>query len=320
MAVAGNNRQPPERGARKFPRLPIAVDRSAPRLSKPDWLRVRARTHDEASRRVTQILSENRLSTICREAACPNIGECFSHGTAAFLIMGSVCTRRCPFCDVAHGRPEPLDAQEPLRLANAVRAMELSHVVITSVDRDDLLDGGAGHYAAVIAALRAAVAGISVEILVPDFRGRLQKALDILGREPPDVFNHNLETVPSLYRSARPGADYRNSLAVLSGFKSLHPDVPTKSGLMLGLGETDDEVTAVLSDLLEAGTDIVTIGQYLAPSSAHLPVRRYVHPEEFERWREKAVAMGFKTAFTGVFVRSSYHAGEVARSTSHGAK
>lgn len=301
-----------QKGEEKFARLPIKIDHSAPKLPKPAWLKVRARTHDAQSERVGAILKENKLSTVCREAACPNIGECFAHGTATFLIMGEVCTRRCPFCDVAHGRPAPLDATEPERLARAVKEMGLKYAVVTSVDRDDLLDGGAGHYAAVIAALRQAVEGIRIEILVPDFRGRLFQALEALSQTPPDVFNHNLETVSALYKTSRPGADYRHSLRLLREFKDAHPLVPTKSGLMLGLGETEKEVEAVLQDLLEARVDILTMGQYLAPSAAHLPVRRYVSPEEFHLWEEKALAMGFKKAFAGVFVRSSYHAAEVA--------
>lgn len=301
-----------EKGKQKFARLPIKIDHSAPKLAKPSWLRVRARTSDARSERVEAILRENRLSTVCREATCPNIGECFAHGTATFLIMGEVCTRRCPFCDVAHGRPAPLDTTEPERLARAVKEMGLTYAVVTSVDRDDLPDGGAGHYAAVIRALRSAVPHIHIETLVPDFRGRLHKALTALAADPPNIFNHNLETVPALYKTSRPGADYRHSLLLLREFKNQHPEIPTKSGLMLGLGEKDDEIEAVLNDLLEADVDIVTMGQYLAPSSAHLPVRRYLSPEEFHRWEDKALAMGFKRAFAGVFVRSSYHAAEVA--------
>ena len=301
-----------EKGARKFERLPIHVDRNAPRLPKPAWLKVRARTHDAQSERVAGILAQERLSTVCREASCPNMGECFSHGTAAFLIMGEVCTRRCPFCDVAHGRPAPLDAGEPQRLAQAASLMGLHYVVVTSVDRDDLFDGGASHYAAVIRALRQKIKAVQIEILVPDFRGRLPRALDILCKEPPDVFNHNLETVPSLYRTCRPGADYAHSLRVLREFKDRCPQIPTKSGIMLGLGETDEQVEEVLRALLENGVDIVTLGQYLAPSAHHIPVRRYVSPQEFAAWQQKALSMGFKKAFAGVFVRSSYHAGELA--------
>ncbi len=297
-----------EKGAQKFARLPIRIDHSFRSIPKPKWLRVKALSMSENSRHLADILSEARLSTVCREASCPNIGECFSRGTAAFLVMGNVCTRRCPFCDVAHGRPDPLDATEPQRLAQAVRRMNLKYVVVTSVDRDDLSDGGALHYSRIIHALRTSVCGVRIEILIPDFRGRLENALNILRQTPPDVFNHNLETVPSLYKIARPGADYQHSLRVLREFKQLCPDVYTKSGLMLGIGETDEEVFKVLEDLLVNKVEILTLGQYLAPSHAHLPVRRYVSPDEFKRWQTCALKMGFKKVFAGVFVRSSYHA------------
>jgi lipoic acid synthetase len=259
-------------------------------------------------RRVKRLLREQKLATVCEEASCPNLGECFSHGTATFMIMGELCTRRCPFCDVAHGRPNPLDPEEPEHLAQAVARLGLAYVVITSVDRDDLRDGGAGHFAACIAALRARSPATRIEVLVPDFRGRVQRALPLLTATPPDVFNHNLETVPRLYRRARPGADYAWSLDLLEAFKAAVPDVPTKSGLMLGLGEERDEVLAVLEDLRGHGCDMLTLGQYLAPSRHHLPVERYWTPEEFRELGEAARAMGFTRVASAPLVRSSYHA------------
>lgn len=295
--------------------LPIsreaACDAGAP-LPKPAWLRVRASVSGGAEDPLRRILSSFSLSTVCREANCPNRAECYSSGTAAFLILGEVCTRRCAFCDLASGTPKPPAADEPQRLAQAVKALGLKYVVVTSPDRDDLRDGGAGHFAAVIAELRRVVKGIEVEVLVPDFKKKEETALGILSATPPDVFNHNIETVPRLYRVARPGASYEGSLALLKAFADKNPHIPTKSGLMLGLGETDDEVAAVLEDLRAHNVARVTIGQYLAPSKAHLPVRRYVSPEEFDRWREKALAMGFEKAHAGVFVRSSYHASDDA--------
>lgn len=279
-------------------------------LPKPAWLRVRASVSGGAEDPLRRILSSFSLSTVCREANCPNRAECYSSGTAAFLILGEVCTRRCAFCDLASGTPKPPAADEPQRLAQAVKALGLKYVVVTSPDRDDLRDGGAGHFAAVIAELRRVVKGIEVEVLVPDFKKKEETALGILSATPPDVFNHNIETVPRLYRVARPGASYEGSLALLKAFADKNPHIPTKSGLMLGLGETDDEVAAVLEDLRAHNVARVTIGQYLAPSKAHLPVRRYVSPEEFDRWREKALAMGFEKAHAGVFVRSSYHASD----------
>ncbi len=281
-------------------------------LPKPAWLRVRASVSGGAEDPLRRILSSFSLSTVCREANCPNRAECYSSGTAAFLILGEVCTRRCAFCDLASGTPKPPAADEPQRLAQAVKALGLKYVVVTSPDRDDLRDGGAGHFAAVIAELRRVVKGIEVEVLVPDFKKKEETALGILSATPPDVFNHNIETVPRLYRVARPGASYEGSLALLKAFADKNPHIPTKSGLMLGLGETDDEVAAVLEDLRAHNVARVTIGQYLAPSKAHLPVRRYVSPEEFDRWREKALAMGFEKAHAGVFVRSSYHASDDA--------
>lgn len=281
-------------------------------LPKPAWLRVRASVSGGAEDPLRRILSSFSLSTVCREANCPNRAECYSSGTAAFLILGEVCTRRCAFCDLASGTPKPPAADEPQRLAQAVKALGLKYVVVTSPDRDDLRDGGAGHFAAVIAELRRVVKGIEVEVLVPDFKKKEETALGILSATPPDVFNHNIETVPRLYRVARPGASYEGSLALLKAFADKNPHIPTKSGLMLGLGETDDEVAAVLEDLRAHNVARVTIGQYLAPSKAHLPVRRYVSPEEFDRWRERALAMGFEKAHAGVFVRSSYHASDDA--------
>lgn len=277
-------------------------------LPKPAWLRVRASVSGGAEDPLRRILSSFSLSTVCREANCPNRAECYSSGTVAFLILGEVCTRRCAFCDLASGTPKPPAADEPQRLAQAVKALGLKYVVVTSPDRDDLRDGGAGHFAAVIAELRRVVKGIEVEVLVPDFKKKEETALEILSATPPDVFNHNIETVPGLYRIARPGASYEGSLALLKAFTDKNPHIPTKSGLMLGLGETDDEVVSVLEDLRAHKVGRVTIGQYLAPSKAHLPVRRYVSPEEFDRWRERALAMGFEKAHAGVFVRSSYHA------------
>ena len=276
-------------------------------LQKPDWIRVRL--SDAAQfREVKRVLREQRLHTVCEEASCPNIGECFSNGTATFMILGRLCTRRCPFCDVAHGRPEPPDADEPLHLAHTIAALRLSHTVITSVDRDDLRDGGAAHFAACISAVRARSPGTRIEVLVPDFRGRLEVALEILSASPPDVLNHNLETVPRLYREARPGADYAHSLELLRAFKARRPDVLTKSGLMLGLGETDDEVVAVMHDLRRHDVDMLTVGQYLQPRAGNLPVRRYVPPAAFAVLESTARRMGFAHAACGPLVRSSYHA------------
>lgn len=279
-------------------------------LPKPAWLKVKASVAGSAEDPIRSILSTYSLSTVCREATCPNRAECFANGTAAFLILGELCTRCCAFCDLAHGTPQPPSRDEPQRLAQAVKALGLSYVVITSPDRDDLKDAGAGHFAAVIGELRKAVPGIEIEILVPDFKKKEEIALRILSEVPPDVFNHNIETVPRLYRIARPGASYEGSLSLLEAFAKRNPSLPTKSGLMLGLGETDDEVLQVLMDLRKHGVERLTIGQYLSPSKAHLPVRRYVHPEEFEHWKHIAQELGFKKAHCGVFVRSSYHAAE----------
>jgi lipoic acid synthetase len=276
-------------------------------MRKPAWIKARAPTHPKVIQ-LKNLLREKKLHTVCEEASCPNLGECFSHGTATFMIMGDLCTRRCPFCDVAHGRPKPLDTDEPVNLANAVALMGLKYVVITSVDRDDLRDGGAGHFAGCVSAVRDKTPSTKIEILVPDFRGRMEAALKKLSLSLPDVFNHNLETVPRLYRKARPGADYAWSLSLIKKFKSRHPHVTTKSGLMLGLGEAIDEVKAVLKDLREHDCDMLTLGQYLQPSRYHLPVERFVSPEEFERLGEYAVELGFKNVASAPMVRSSYHA------------
>jgi lipoic acid synthetase len=296
------------RGAEKVARIPVkVVATTGPMPRKPDWIRARAPTDPKVTA-LKQLLRAQRLHTVCEEAACPNLGECFAHGTATFMIMGDICTRRCPFCDVAHGRPLPLDAEEPGRLARTIAMMGLRYVVITSVDRDDLRDGGSAHFAACIEAVRAASPDIRIEILTPDFRGRMDAALTALHRAPPDVFNHNLETVPRLYRQARPGADYAWSLSLLQRFKQENCSVPTKSGLMLGLGEEIDEVRAVLKDLRAHGCDMLTLGQYLQPSRAHLPVARFVHPEEFAELGEHARTLGFANVASAPMVRSSYHA------------
>jgi lipoic acid synthetase len=297
-----------EKGEAKLARLPVRVETpgSAP-LRKPSWIRVRAPVGG-AVERLKALLRRQGLHTVCEEASCPNLGECFAQGTATFLIMGDVCTRRCPFCDVAHGRPAPLDPDEPAHLATTVALMGLRYVVVTSVDRDDLRDGGAGHFGACIRAIRAAAPRVRVEVLVPDFRGRVGTALEALAASPADVFNHNLETVPSLYRSVRPGADYAGSLDLLRRFKALHPSVPTKSGLMLGLGETREEVGRVLVDLRAHRVDMLTLGQYLQPTRHHLRVQRFVPPEEFAEIGEEARRLGFRSVASGALVRSSYHA------------
>jgi len=296
------------RGAEKTARNPIPIiPVETPRQPKPQWLRVRSPLSPEVDR-LKHILRDAGLHTVCEEASCPNLGECFGGGTATFMILGDLCTRRCPFCDVAHGRPLPPDPEEPGHLAATVARMGLRFVVVTSVDRDDLRDGGAGHFAAVIRALRTECPDLHIETLVPDFRGRMDKALEILGEAPPDVFNHNLETVPRLYRWARPGADYAHSLRLLAEFKARQAAVPTKSGLMLGLGETLDEIRSVMADLRQAGCELLTLGQYLAPSRHHLPVDRYVTPAEFARLQRDGEAMGFRHVASGPLVRSSYHA------------
>jgi lipoic acid synthetase len=290
----------------KTARIPIKVAAAEP-LRKPEWIRVRAASSPRFTE-IKRILREHNLHTVCEEASCPNIGECFGKGTATFMIMGDICTRRCPFCDVGHGRPLPLDADEPANLAQTIAALKLAYVVITSVDRDDLRDGGAQHFVDCIRAVREASPATQIEVLVPDFRGRMDRALAILEAAPPDVMNHNLETVPRLYKQARPGSDYAHSLALLAGFKARVPGVPTKSGLMVGLGETDDEILATMRDLRTHGIDMLTIGQYLQPSRDHLPVTRYVHPDAFAAFEREAYAMGFRHAAVGALVRSSYHA------------
>jgi len=295
----------------KTARIPIKIV-PAETLKKPDWIRVKAGSPTTRFYEIKQILRENKLNTVCEEASCPNIGECFGKGTATFMIMGDKCTRRCPFCDVGHGRPDPLDADEPLNLARTIAALKLKYVVITSVDRDDLRDGGAAHFVACIAKTRELSPDTRIEILTPDFRGRLDRALDILKAAPPDVMNHNMETVPRLYKEARPGSDYDFSLNLLKRFKEFAPGVPTKSGLMVGLGETDEEILAVMRDMRTHGIDMLTLGQYLAPSGHHLPVRRYVHPDTFRMFEAEAKAMGFTHAAVGAMVRSSYHADEQA--------
>jgi lipoic acid synthetase len=289
---------------RKFP-LPVVA---AETQRKPEWIRVRAGSPSTRFYEIKSILREHRLHTVCEEASCPNIGECFGKGTATFMIMGDKCTRRCTFCDVAHGRPDPLDPEEPANLARTIAALALSYVVITSVDRDDLKDGGAQHFVDCIRAVRAASPATRIEVLVPDFRGRLERALEILQAAPPDVMNHNLETVPRLYRQARPGSDYAHSLQLLAEFKRRVPGVPTKSGLMVGLGETDDEILQTMRDLRAHGVDMLTIGQYLAPSRHHFPVQRYVHPDTFAHFEREARQLGFTHAACGPLVRSSYHA------------
>jgi lipoic acid synthetase len=295
----------------KTARIPIKVV-AAETLKKPDWIRVRAGSPTTRFYEIKQILREHKLHTVCEEASCPNIGECFGKGTATFMIMGDKCTRRCPFCDVGHGRPDPLDADEPLNLAKTIAALKLKYVVITSVDRDDLRDGGAAHFVDCIRRTRELSPATRIEILTPDFRGRMDRALEILKAAPPDVMNHNLETIPRLFREARPGSDYAFSLNLLKRFKAFAPDVPTKSGLMVGLGETDDEILQVMRDMREHGIDMLTIGQYLAPSGHHLPVRRYVHPDTFKMFEREAEKMGFTHAAVGAMVRSSYHADEQA--------
>jgi lipoic acid synthetase len=291
----------------KTARIPIKVVPHET-LRKPEWIRVKAGSPNTRFYEIKQILREHKLHTVCEEASCPNIGECFGHGTATFMIMGDKCTRRCPFCDVGHGRPDPLDADEPLNLARTIAALKLKYVVITSVDRDDLRDGGAAHFVECIRQVRALSPQTRIEILTPDFRGRLDRALGILKAAPPDVMNHNLETVPRLYKEARPGSDYQFSLTLLQRFRQEVPGVPTKSGLMVGLGETDDEILQAMRDMRAHGIDMLTIGQYLAPSGHHLPVRRYVHPDTFKMFEEQAREMGFVNAAVGAMVRSSYHA------------
>ena len=301
-----------QKSSDKVSRIPVKVVHTGEALKKPDWIRVKAASPNSRFHEIKDILRKNNLVTVCEEASCPNIGECFGKGTATFMVMGDKCTRRCPFCDVGHGRPDPLDANEPANLAKTIAALKLRYVVITSVDRDDLRDGGAAHFVECIQQTRALSPHTQIEVLVPDFRGRDDRALDILKAAPPDVMNHNLETVPRLYKQARPGSDYAFSLNLLKKFKALFPDVPTKSGLMVGLGETDEEILAVMQDMREHHIDRLTLGQYLAPSSHHLPVRRYVHPDTFMMFEAKAYEMGFQHAAVGAMVRSSYHADQQA--------
>jgi lipoic acid synthetase len=296
-----------QKAAAKLSRIPVKVE-AAEILKKPEWIRVKAGSATSRFYEIKEILREHKLHTVCEEASCPNIGECFGKGTATFMIMGDKCTRRCPFCDVGHGRPDPLDANEPENLAKTIAALKLKYVVITSVDRDDLRDGGAGHFVECIRKTRELSPGTTIEVLVPDFRGRDDRALEILKAAPPDVMNHNLETIPRLYKEARPGSDYQFSLNLLKKFKALHPGVPTKSGLMVGLGETDEEILEVMRDMRAHDIEMLTIGQYLAPSTSHLPVRRYVHPDTFKMFEAKAYEMGFTHAAVGAMVRSSYHA------------
>lgn len=299
------------RAADKMARIPIKIEETTAPLRKPSWIRVRLGESDNVAK-VKDALRANNLHTVCEEANCPNLSECFGKGTATFMIMGDICTRRCPFCDVAHGRPKPLDEHEPANLAKTIRDMALRYVVITSVDRDDLRDGGAAHFAACIREARVLSPKLTIEVLVPDFRGRMDPALTIFKDTPPDVFNHNLETVPRLYKQARPGSDYDWSLDLLERFKGLHPNVPTKSGLMLGLGEEIEEIEQVMRDLRAHNVDMLTLGQYLQPSKHHLPVVRYVHPDEFERLRVLGEQMGFSHVASGPMVRSSYHADQQA--------
>ena len=295
------------KGESKIRSIPVKVIGALP-LKKPDWIRVKAGSPSTRFTEIKQILREHNLHTVCEEASCPNIGECFGKGTATFMIMGDVCTRRCPFCDVGHGRPNPLDLDEPLNLARTIAALKLKYVVITSVDRDDLKDGGARHFVDCIRAVREHAPATRIEILTPDFRGRLDRALEILNAAPPDVMNHNLETVPRLYKEARPGSDYAHSLKLLKDFKATHPGVPTKSGLMLGLGERDEEILEVMRDMRAHDIDMLTLGQYLAPSGHHLPVKRYVDPAVFRMFEAEAAKLGFSHAACGPMVRSSYHA------------
>lgn len=297
-------------GSDKTARNPVKIIPIQP-LKKPDWIRVRSPS-SQTFYDVKRILREHGLHTVCEEASCPNIGECFGKGTATFMILGDLCTRRCPFCDVAHGRPKPPDEREPENLARTIAAMTLKYVVITSVDRDDLRDGGAQHFADCIGAVREHSPTTRIEILTPDFRGRLEIALDKLSMNPPDVMNHNLETVARLYRQARPGADYRHSLRLLSEFRTRFPGIPTKSGLMVGLGETDEEILQVMRDLRTHGVEMLTIGQYLQPTKGHLPVLRYVPPEQFKAFEREARQLGFRHAACGPLVRSSYHADQQA--------
>lgn len=299
------------KGESKVSRIPIKVMPSDPKR-KPEWIRAKAHSNPEVTR-LKKLLRSNELHTVCEEAACPNLGECFSHGTATFLIMGNICTRRCPFCDVAHGKPDPLDQNEPTQLANTIATMKLKHVVVTSVDRDDLRDGGATHFSLCVSEIRQQSPNTQIEILVPDFRGRMEKALEELTKNPPDIFNHNLESVPRLYKAIRPGSDYQWSLDLIKNFQDMHPNVSSKSGLMLGLGETMEEVKQVMQDLRDHGCRMLTLGQYLQPSRHHLAVERFVTPAEFDELAEIGKQMGFEHIASGPMVRSSYHADRQAQ-------
>ena len=294
------------KGASKVSRIPIKIEPSDPKR-KPSWIRAEVPNHPEVTR-LKKLLREHQLHTVCEEASCPNLGECFTHGTATFLIMGNICTRRCPFCDVAHGKPDALDENEPNHLAKTIATMKLKHVVVTSVDRDDLRDGGSAHFTRCIAEIRKQSPQTRIEVLVPDFRGRMEVALAELAKSPPDIFNHNLESIPRLYKAVRPGADYQWSLNLIKNFQKMHPDVSTKSGLMLGLGETLEEVQQVMQDLHDHGCRMLTLGQYLQPSRHHLAVERFVTPAEFDHLAETAKEMGFEHVASGPMVRSSYHA------------
>ena len=319
QSVDNYNASAKHKAAAKLSRIPVKVEQGEI-LKKPDWIRVKAGSPSTRFYEIKDVLRANKLVTVCEEASCPNIGECFGKGTATFMIMGDKCTRRCPFCDVGHGRPDPLDVNEPENLAKTIAALKLQYVVITSVDRDDLRDGGSQHFVDCIRRTRELSPTTQIEILVPDFRGRDDRALEILKAAPPDVMNHNMETVPRLYKEARPGSDYAFSLNLLKKFKALFPHVPTKSGLMVGLGETDEEILHVMQDMRAHHIDMLTIGQYLAPSTSHIPVRRYVHPDTFKMFEEKAYEMGFSHAAVGAMVRSSYHADQQAHAASEAAK
>jgi lipoic acid synthetase len=319
QTVDNYNASAKHKAAAKLSRIPVKVEQGEI-IKKPDWIRVKAGSPSTRFYEIKDVLRANKLVTVCEEASCPNIGECFGKGTATFMIMGDKCTRRCPFCDVGHGRPDPLDVNEPENLAKTIADLKLQYVVITSVDRDDLRDGGSQHFVDCIRRTRELSPNTQIEILVPDFRGRDDRALEILKAAPPDVMNHNMETVPRLYKEARPGSDYAFSLNLLKKFKALFPKVPTKSGLMVGLGETDEEILQVMQDMRAHHIDMLTIGQYLAPSTSHIPVRRYVHPDTFKMFEEKAYEMGFSHAAVGAMVRSSYHADQQAHAASEAAK
>jgi len=319
QTVDNYNASAKQKAAAKLSRIPVKVEQGEV-LKKPDWIRVKAGSPSTRFYEIKDVLRANKLVTVCEEASCPNIGECFGKGTATFMIMGDKCTRRCPFCDVGHGRPDPLDVNEPENLAKTIADLKLKYVVITSVDRDDLRDGGSQHFVDCIRRTRELSPHTQIEILVPDFRGRDDRALEILKAAPPDVMNHNMETVPRLYKEARPGSDYAFSLNLLKKFKALFPNVPTKSGLMVGLGETDEEILQVMQDMRDHNIDMLTIGQYLAPSTSHIPVRRYVHPDTFKMFEEKAYEMGFSHAAIGAMVRSSYHADQQAHAASEASK